>query len=449
MTAYEDLCAEMLYPGHGVPLGFDYNPDPIALAEEDGFALLTENGDMLLGEFKPWRFAVEVAVVTNGNLLGTFVLGSGVLGGPRWQDVTMHCEGLHWSRGGQPAQRPIAGELTFRLRNEGMEYSPWQSPFYAPGTMVRVVVGDDTHLRPQFCGQTVVWNEACAGLRAYEWVDVTVWENIFLLGEVNDHGLAGVVGGGDTLTQRIDRLLTQADWQFGRDISSTTPATFQATDFAQDVATEFYRTVDSTDCVVWPAKDGMLMVRDRATGSGESWVLHHGDQNPDSLITANDDDRILSSVNLARVGGNLTTYTNTGIAARYQRRSTQRTDMITVAESGDADLARVANGMLARARQTYRPVQVAVESGQGANQAQLIIEHDITDRLTLDHDVITFSNYAICAAEHDVTVAGGGVPYWRTTFTFDIEVDSSWALNPPPTARVGTARVGFARVGHP
>ena len=440
---FEELCMEPLDLTHGVPMGIEY--DPFSIAQEDAFELLTEDGQMLqTSTANLWRFAVEIAIVTNGGLLGTFVLGTSVLGGPRWNDVTQDCEGLHWNRGGEPTDRPIAGAASIRLNNDSGYWSPWNSPFFGPGTMVRIVVSDGTTLINQLCGQTVVWNEACEGLGAYEWVDITVWENMFLLSSVDDHGLAGVVGGGDTLTQRVDRLMTQADWQFGIAVFATPPATFQATDFAQDVLTELYRTVDGVDAVVYPAKDGMLIIRDRTTGSGVSWVYERPDQDPDSIVTANDDDRILSSVDLARVGGTVVHFDNAGIAGRYQRRSTQRTDMITVAEPGDADLARVAYGILARGRQTYRPVTFAVESGQGLNQAKMIIEADITDRVTLNHDEVIFADYPICAVEHDVTVAAAGI-YWRASFALDIEADSSWNVKTP--ARVGTARVGATYVG--
>jgi hypothetical protein len=404
-TIYEDLCYEPLDMSHGVPMGIPGYP-------------------------APYRFAVEVGIVTIGGLLGTFVLGTGVLGGPRWHDVTQDCEGLHWTRGGEPASRPIAGELNIRLNNNRAEWSPWQSPFFGPGTMVRVVCGDGTSTITQITGTTVSWNESCVGLNAYEWVDITAWENISLLSAVDDHALDGVVGGGDTLTQRVDRLMDQADWVFGAEIETAVAATYQATDFAQDVLTELYRTVDSVDCVVYSSKHGEIVIRDRATGRGLQWTYQRPDQDPDSVVTANDDDRILSSVDLARVGGTVVTYSNVGMAERYQRRSTQRTDLITVAEAGDADLQRVANGMLARARQTYRPVTFAVESGQGVNQSRMIVESDITDRMTIDHGAVIFDSYAICAIEHDVTVAAAGI-YWRATFSLDIEADSHW-FHPEP-----------------
>jgi hypothetical protein len=419
MTLQSDLCMEPIKATDGVRLGIPGYP-------------------------ASYRFVVQAAVVTVGNLLGTFVLGSGVLGGPRWVDLTHSTEGLTWNRGGEPAERPIAGEMNIRLNNDHDEWSPWTSPFFGPGTMIRCAIGDETTLLAQFCGTSISWNEASAGLEAYNWVDIVVWENMFLLSEVNDHALDGVIGGGDTFTQRVDRLLDQAEWAFGREIMSTSAAHFQASDFAQDVATNLYLTVDSVDVVVFSDKDGMLMFHDRGVGSGISWELHQPDQDTDSIVTANDDDRILSSVDLARVGGTVITYENHGIAGKYQRRSQTRTDLITVAEPGDADLARVADGMLSRARQTYRPVTFAIESGQGVNQSRLIVEADITDRLTLftglpHHDQLQFSNYSICGMAIEVQFGGGGV-YMRGTFTMDIEADSAWEVIPAAFAVWDTTR---------
>lgn len=421
MTVLSDLCMEPIAITDGVPLG--------------------------IAGYPGYRFVVQLAIVNSGSLLGeTFILGASVLGGPRWRDITGDIQGLTYGRGGMPAHRPIAGELALRLHNVADTWAPWTSPFYGPGSMLRVAIGNGTITKQQFCGQVQAWREASVGLDAYDWIDVTVWESMFLLAEVNDHALAGVVGGGETLTQRIDRLLAKADWQFDRDIASSTAATFQSTDLASDMATELYRTVDSVDATVWPAKDGKLKIRDRATGTGVHWTLAHQDQNPDSLITNNDDERILSSVDLARIGGASVTYTNTGLAGRYQRRSTSRTDLNTVAEAGNADLERVGTGMLARARQTYRPVSFEVTSGQGPGPAALIFDSDLTDRVTLDHGPVTFTNYAICGYQHAIQIAAAGV-YWTTTINLDIEADSGWYLGLPTPALVGYARVGRTRVG--
>lgn len=402
MTVIGDLCAEPLSVEHGIPLGIE------------GYA--------------GYRFAVEIGITSAANLL-PFILGTGQLGGPRWRDITPDVQGITWTRGGEPNQRPIAGELSVRLLNtDCATWSPWLSPWYGPGTILRVVIGNGVDTLPQFTGLVQSWNEGSVGLQAYEWVDIRVWEPLYLLSLVNDNALAGVVGGGDTLGQRIDRLLTQADWQFDAAIFDATGATFQATDLAQDTATEMYLTVDSVDYTVWTMKDGSLKVSSREWGS-HYWTLAHNDQNPDSLITANDDERILSSVDLARVGGTSVTYTNAGLASIYQRRSTNRNDLITVAESADADLERVANGMLARARQTYRPISIEIQSGYGSAVAEIIIESDLMDRMTLDHETVLFDSYAICGFTHNVQLAATGV-YWTTTISLDIESDSNWVKYP-------------------
>lgn len=420
MTVMSELCAEPVAVTDGVPLG--------------------------IAGYPGYRFVAQIAVATAGSLLGTFVLGSSKLGGPRWRDITGDIQGMSIDRGGEPAGRPIAGEITIRLHNPTGTWSPWVNPFYAPGTLLRIVIGNGVVTKPQFTGLVHSWNEAGVGLDAYEWIDIVAWEPQFLLAGIDDNALAVAVGAGETLTQRIDRLLAKAAWQFDRSIVSTLTATYQATDHAQDVASEMYRVVDSVEVTVWSGKDGRLRFRERRLGNGGAWTLAHQDKNPESLITANDDDRILASVDLARVGGSSVTYTNTGIAGRYQRRTSQRTDLVTVAEPANADLARVAAGMLARGRQTYRPQQFEVQSGQGPGPAALIFETELTDRVALDHHAVTFANYAICGFRHDVTVTKAGC-YWITTITLDIEADSGWYEGLPTPSLVGYARVGRSRVG--
>ena len=258
--------------------------------------------------------------------------------------------------------------------------------------MVRVVVGDTatTALLPQFCGTVQSWNGAREGAlhegSGYHWVDIVVWENMFLLSEVNDHALAGVVGGGDTFTQRVDRLLAQAGMGVRpRHRHRRTTATFQSTDFAQDVATEMYRTVDSVEVIVWPGKDGMLMFRDRTTVPGASGPCPPrpkpglgGDRQRRRHSSSHRSTWPVSAAPPSRTP-------TSGSPGRYQRRSKQRTDLATVAEPGDADLARVANrhahpgppNLPARlVRHRIRP--------RCRPSTKMIVEADITDLITLE-----------------------------------------------------------------
>lgn len=394
---------------------------------------ITEGVPLGMSEFPGYRFYVQVAIPSPGGTL-PFVL-PGVLGGLHWQDATQDLQGIQWKRGGAPNQRPIAGELTMRLFNTMCQWCPWVTTYYGPGTLIRVVVSNGVTMHHEFVGITQSWNEASVGLIAYEWVDVTAWEPLFLWNDVDENALVTSVGDGETLTARINRLATKVDWQFSLDVSSSAPATFQATDLSQDMATELYLTVDSIDAVVWPGKDGTLTVRDRSVGTGVSWDIPSDSLDPDSLVLANDDDRILAQVALARVGGGEVVYPNVGIALRYFKRSTKRDGLITIAEAADADLQRVATGVLGRSTQTYRPLSTAIQSSQNTLAQNIMVLGDITDRVTLHRLVaggsrLIFYAYAICGIEIGVQVSSAGT-HWSGKLLFDIEVGSHWTKFKP------------------
>jgi len=386
-----------------------------------------------------YRFVVRMGIITSGSLLGPMVLGSAVLGGIRWKDVTADVQGATAERGGSSTSRPKAGELNLRLLNQDQKYSPYKSTFHGPGSLIQVLVHNGTNVYSQFVGITQSWNETSEGLTAYEWVDIVAWEGLFLWNDVDENALVTPVGGGETLEKRVDRLATKVNYTFSYDVvHRPNVGTLQATNLSQDMATELYLTMDSLECMVYCGKDGVLKIRDRATGNGRSWFIGADHYNPDLLVTQNDDAKILASIDLARVGGTAVTYVNSGVAGRYQKRSTKRTDMITVAEGSDADLARVAAGILGRSVQTYRPESVMVESGQASptswtNNIQVLIEGEICDRLTIHHPVsnniqhVVFSNYNIVGLRHGWTVSARGV-YWSGQLILDGEVDASWAL---------------------
>lgn len=411
MSLFTDLIAQIPAVTDGVPLGMDE-------------------------EYPGCRFVIQAAVVPPGSTL-PFTLGTSFLGGPRWMDITPDCQGISWQRGGAPGQRPIAGEMTLRLDNRQHKYHPWQSLYYGPGTLLRAVISDGMRICSyQFTGLVQKWVEDGEGLEAYAWVDINVWEVQFLLNEVNDNALISPIGAGDDLLARFNRLLAQAAWAFGLNVFTTQHATFQATNLSQDVATEAYLTVDSVDATLWSGKDGTLYVRDRSRGSGILWEIDWPDMHPDAAKNANDDERILSEVNLARTGGTEVNYSNPTLAGRYQKRSTKRDGLITQAEAADADLARVAAGILGRADQTYRPVSLGLDSGQNHIARRLLVEAELTDRLTIDRLVggehrVVFSRYAICAISVGVMVSAAGT-HWSGDIGLDIETDSDWTVVSSP-----------------
>lgn len=395
--------------------------------------LMTDGVPLGMSEFPGSRFFVQIAVASTGSIL-PFVL-PGTLGAPSWFDITKDLAGIEWERGGSAGSRPMAGELKMRLNNKDCKWCSWQNPYFGAGTLMRVVVYDGgAVVNFIFAGIIQSWDDAGVGLLAYEWVDIVVWDPQFLFNEVNENALATALGGGENLTGRINRLVNKVDYQFGYFVGSTTPATFQATDLAQDMATELYLTVDSVDAVAWAGKKGGLQVYDRATGSGTSWEIQSDDVNPDTVRTANNDQLILAQVALARVGGSEVVFVNVGVAGRYYRRSTKRDGLITVAEAANADLQRVADGILGRSNKMYRPQSFELESGQSAIAQRMLILSELTDRVTLrclagDGSRLIFYSYALCKISTKVMVKDGGT-YWSGTFELDIEVDSHWGRLP-------------------
>jgi hypothetical protein len=403
-TIEADLCSEPLADGHGVPLGFE-----------------------------DYRIAVELAITTAGTPLGSFILGTSLLGGARWVDVSDDVRGLTFTRGGTPGSRPVAGELNLQLRNPGGKWSPTHSTYFGPATLVRIVVGNGTRTIPVYTGITQAWNERTDGLKSNRWVDIRAWEPSYLFGAVNDLALAGVVGGGESLAARIERIIDAADWQFGFRLIAFTPSstfTLQSTNLAQDLLTELLLVIDSYDYVLVPGKGGYVDVRQRATRWLDPTYRTLGTQVPivaDSLTTENDELRLLSGVGLSRVGGAAQTYTNVGISGRYQKRTTQRLDLITNDPGGDDDLDHVADGYLGRGTETYRPLSVNLDCEHGDTVWQFLMHADIADLANLVDGDTTFSGYSIAQMEHAIGPLNLGRVRWTATVSFDIEVGSTWA----------------------
>lgn len=424
MSVFTDLIAEPIDTSMGVALGYS-----------------------------DYRFVVQAAITSTGSPLGTvpgsFILGTSTLGGPRWRDITGYFQGISFSSGGTPGDRPIAGELKIRLNNEGREFSPYRSPYYAPGTLFRIVVGNDSDLHHVFTGLVQSWNESSEGLRAYQWVDIVVWESMYQLGMVDDLELSSVVGVGETLVQRLDRLVTAASWQFGSEVVGTEPSLswqYQGTLLAQDILSEMYLTADSIDYQVIPGKDGSIRVVDReiewvdvayrVLGTDVATVA-------DSLITQNDDVRLLSDITLGAVGGTPLVYTNSGIASRYQKRSQHRTDLITQDPGANEDLDKVAAGILGRGDTTYRPMSVQLDTQHGDPVWQFVLFADIGNLCHIDDEDsgVRFSSYPICGMDHAIEVMNTGAVHWTCTTHFDIESSSTWAVR-NTDSRWGTATWG-------
>ena len=172
----------------------------------------------------------------------------------------------------------------------------------------------------------------------------------------------------------------------------------QSTDLAQAALTELYRTGDSVGMVVRSGRDGRIVITSAdyvpaagdpgagilgtmrlgssfLTGAGATFHVAGPGEIPivtNSIVTANDDDRLLDHVTVSRVGGAGVVYSNFGLEGRWQTRSTKRTDLITQDPGGNADLARYAAIALAGGRRAYRVEAFKLDTGHGTKVWSLL-----------------------------------------------------------------------------
>ena len=334
------------------------------------------------------RFVTRIALNTTGIALGFMVLGD-PLGGRTWVDISEHAQGHRIERGAPAGNRPGAGKLTFRLVNDDGQFSRPQSMFYGPGTLIQVgILGASTYM--MFTGLVTRWAEASGGSSGVNFVDVTCLETISLLTDIDDPALDVAVGNDDILTARVQRIVDNARWPFPVTSAhlpqlSSFPAEFspglpnaiafgyQATTLAQPAWSEILLTADSLGCIVVGSRTGGLAIYSLAFGTGYGTSADLGGAIPieaDSIRTSNDDDRILGQVTAARVGGTAMTATNDTVEGRYQRRSTQRLDLITKDTFGpvlgDLDLAYFVNAQLYTRNETYRVDSCELDTAQGS-----------------------------------------------------------------------------------
>lgn len=340
-------------------------------------------GGRLVG-YGTWRLVVEVARPENGSTLGQFILGTNLLGGKTWHDITADVHGLRFDRGGTASERGGAGELELMIDNTSGDYSPTVSAFYGPGTLVRVSLGPAGNLSAvQFTGLTISWPDASAGGTVQRWVQPVALETSSFLSGVNKAALAAA-GAGEAIAARVARILSNAGWSFGQTISVSAPWSgwgFQATTLAQPALTDLYLTADSLGVVARSARSGGLLVTERyaagavaielGTARPEAPTLAYVPVVADSIKTSNDDEAVIGSISVARVGGAATTFDN-NVAARLRSRFSQRHDLITQDPGAAADLAHYASIVLGAAGQPYRVEQAQVDTADGAAVWELI-----------------------------------------------------------------------------
>lgn len=203
----------------------------------------------------------------------------------RWQDIAARVRSVAWSRGSEsPLDRPRTGTATLVLDNRDGAASAWASggefsltingspvggTWLQPGTIVRIGAYFQTATAldatpeyewlPFFTGTVETDQEGVTDFADSSVTLGLVELTAFLAGF--DSAEQPSQGAGDTLAQRVARLLDQADWPADTAIEADSigdQATFQATTMAQNRLGELDLVADSVGMRILAGSDGTL-----------------------------------------------------------------------------------------------------------------------------------------------------------------------------------------------
>lgn len=208
-----------------------------------------------------WRFFIQCAIPNSTYArfdLDTFD-DKNFSDGYVWLDVSSRWRGAEWTRGsGGLIDRPQTGEATLTLDNNDGYLSRWNSATTYPAAPT--YLGPDLLVRFGWRDQIAgTWEPAFTGLvdeaeddqaegDADRWLTWTIVETTSLLAII-DGGEQPAVGAGEDPFDRISRLLTDAQWEFGTGAdfggAFIAPA-LQATTLAGNRLAEIYLTADTS-----------------------------------------------------------------------------------------------------------------------------------------------------------------------------------------------------------
>ena len=351
-------------------------------------SLLTTAPDTAAGiaiDLDDWRLSVEALLpATDAALWDVTDWDEVDWGQLAWVDITGDVRGIEWTRGADEYRgRPRIGIVTLTLASPDRKFDPWnpltetaQAGYFAPGTIIRCGVQSATYTGvglwiPQWTVIVDRWEQTSVGSEADFAVNIIGYETARDLAEVDDNALASAVGAGDTLNERMTRLLDAADWPYGY-IESTQDSgiVLQSTDMADNRLAEIYRTADSTDHTVRSARDGRLMAYtfdypgavsvsvwplldvssivlgvDDVPAFGVSRSLSGGvdyqvvKYDYDTFRTYPTDEGMVNDARYARVGGTQQVAENADSIARFGRRTQVRNDLLCTTDGAAANLA--------------------------------------------------------------------------------------------------------------
>ena len=426
-----------------------------------------------------WRFVVEALLPTaDAGLWDVAEWDDGEWGELEWSDMTDHVRGVEWTRGADEFYgRPRIGEARITLSARCGCWSPWNpdppggsSAYFAPGTIVRAGVVSDVDTRaggwlPQFTMIVDAWDEqdADGSTGADTIVQIIAFETLRDLAGIDDNALPGVVGGGDTPTERFTRLLEAAEWPYGLTINATDIVDFdtywalQSTDMANNRLAELYLTADSTDCTFRTGRKGEAFIEDvrlrhpdatdpewplgafskvdddnpwLAFGASLDDITYIVTENPDILRvpydadtarTINDDEHLVNDARFTRAGGTQQVREHPASISRFGRRTLTRTDLLNNADTPTDLLAyRVVNR---RGRFTLRVAEVTVAtSDRGDDEYLAVAAADIGSGAFVSpprpHPTVPVLSGDIENMTHRITARNGSELTWQTMFGF-------------------------------
>jgi len=471
-----DLLQQPPLPSHGVPTGI---------------------GD--------WKLSVELLLPADGlSMWGFGVWGVSEWNSLAWRDVTPWVRGLEWNRGqDQPYGRPRVGSLSVTLDSSEDQFDPWNpSPaatvdsmvlplldddgdpltdddgdpltmvgsgsvtfpvsYFSPGSIIRVGVRSATDGRvggwlPQITAIVDTWGVRYVGPnRADRFVDITAFETVRDLAQIDDNALPGVVGGGETGLERFERLIAASGWKYGLIVEAQNilagSYTLQSTDMANNRLTELYLTADSCDVHFRSDRTGAALVTNVEYASAPStlplWVFSRSGNFPavsfmttadysatpyatipyraDTVETGNNDDSIVNDARFARAGGLQQAYEQPASIARHGRRSLVRGDLLNTSDATVLQIAQYTT--IRRGLNTLRVDAFTVSTSD--------IEHSSSDDIALSMLAVDVQSMAyfvppggtfagpyiigfVSNLSHRVTPRNGGEVTWETTVGLD------------------------------
>lgn len=236
-----------------------------------------------------WRFFARAAVPNEA--YGRFDVDTfghaNFSDGWRWYDFTARWRGAEWTRGSSGLdQRPQVGEATLTLdNNDGAlsrynSASSWPSaPTYlGPDLLVQFGWRDQVAgtWRPAFTGLVDEAEDDQAEGDADRWATWSLVETTAALALV-DGAEQDVQGTGEDVFDRLDRLLTDAGWEYGTGTNfggSFINPTLQGTTLAGNRLSEIYLTADTGFVDAFADRYGRLDTW--AKGFGTPWTLDDG-----------------------------------------------------------------------------------------------------------------------------------------------------------------------------